>query len=206
MMKDINDEVDKVRHSFSHPYFYLSLFMHKLLPQTISRLIILDTDLIIKSDITKLYTLFENFTHANIIGLARENQPTYRYMFYEFRLANPHTRVGEPPPYGLTGFNSGVVLLDLAKMRKSAEYNAFLSGGSLANISRKYKFQGNLGDQDVFTLMSLENEHLFYVLPCGWNRQLCRWWQRADFEQVFNRYFSCKEKIHILHGNCHSLN
>lgn len=39
-----------------------------------------------------------------------------RHTFWQFRHENPKTRVGGPPPEGLPGFNSGVMLLNLEAM------------------------------------------------------------------------------------------
>ena len=83
------------------------------------------------------------------------------------------TRVGEPPPNGLTGFNSGVLLLDLDRMRKSDLYNSLIDRNVIQSLQDKYSFKAGLGDQDLYTLINLEHEELFYVLPCEWNRQLC---------------------------------
>lgn len=191
-------------HHFSDPVFYISLVIHKIMPANISRLIILDVDLIFMSDLAALFTLFNNFSADQAIGIARENQPVYRNVFWDYRRKNPGTRVGEPPPDGLTGFNSGVVLFDLDKLRNSSLYNSFLTGDNLLTLVRKYEFKGHLGDQDFFTLLSFEYGSLFYILPCGWNRQLCMWWRRDEFVSVFNKYYSCSGPVHIWHSNCNT--
>ena len=177
--------------------------MHRIMPTSLTKLILLDVDTVFKTDIKSLFELFHDFDDKNVIGIARENQPVYRSTFWDYRKKHPNTRVGGPPPSGLTGYNSGVVLLDLNKMRISEKYNMYLNEvHKLSELVRKYNFKGHLGDQDIFTLLSLENEELFFSLPCGWNRQLCTWWKRDEFEEVFDLYFKCNESIHILHGNC----
>lgn len=99
---------------------------------------------------------------------------------------------------------SGVLLLDLGAMRHSTLYNSLLNEETLEELSNKYRFKGHLGDQDFFTLISLEREGLFYALPCGWNRQLCSWWKNHGYESVFDLYYECPGPIHILHGNCNT--
>ena len=99
-------------------------------------------------------------------------------------------------------YYSGVMLLNLNKMRQSQYYNSMLSEESVASLCEKYKFKGHLGDQDFFTLLSMEREQLFHILPCGWNRQLCVWWRENGYRNVFDQYFQCDEPIRIYHGNC----
>lgn len=95
-------------------------------------------------------------------------------------------------------------MLDLDRMRDSVLYNSYLHEVALVTLCDKYKFKGHLGDQDFFTVLCMEHEQLFYVLPCGWNRQLCTWWKDHGYQQVFDEYFTCDETIHILHGNCNT--
>ena len=42
----------------------------------------------------------------------------------------------------------------------------------------------------------------FHVLPCGFNRQLCRWWYENGYAAKVAEYFTCAGPITILHGNC----
>ncbi|XP_067941991.1 xyloside xylosyltransferase 1-like isoform X2 [Watersipora subatra] len=189
---------------YSDSLFFLSIAIHRVLPDSINKVIMLDADLKFRSDIADLYSLFDEFTDENIIGIARENQPVYRHTFNQFRTLNPGTRVGEPPPDGLTGFNSGVLLLNLAAMRESALYNSLINEATLLTLAEKYIFKGHLGDQDFFTLISMEHEEMFYILPCGWNKQLCTWWQSHGYAAVFDLYFNCAGKVHIYHGNCNT--
>jgi hypothetical protein len=138
------------------------------------------------------------------MGIARDAQPVYRHNFHMYINKNKGTRVGAPPPDGLTGFNSGVLLLDLGKMRKSEVYNSLLSAESIKLLTEKFLFKGHLGDQDFYSLISLEHEELFHVLPCTWNRQLCTWWRDHGYAEVFDQYFKCEGHINIYHGNCNT--
>ncbi|XP_062571612.1 xyloside xylosyltransferase 1-like [Saccostrea cucullata] len=188
---------------YGDPLFFLSIVLHRVIP--LDRVIMLDVDLKFDEDIKDLFEFFSEFSDGNIIGIARENQPVYRHLFHQYRGKNPSTRVGAPPPNGLTGFNSGVLLLNLEKMRQSNAYNSLIdSPQTLERLTQKYLFKGHLGDQDFYTLVSLEDESLFYILPCGWNRQLCVWWRDNGYSQVFDQYYTCSEKIKIYHGNCNS--
>jgi hypothetical protein len=87
-------------------------------------------------------------------------------------------------------------------MRRSETFNRALTPEAVAALAEKYSFKGHLGDQDFYTLLSLEHEELFYKLDCGWNRQLCTWWQDKGYQDVFETYHQCDSPVKIYHGNC----
>ncbi|XP_030842708.1 xyloside xylosyltransferase 1-like [Strongylocentrotus purpuratus] len=194
----------------NHPYykdaiFFLSTMLHKeLLPEYVHRVIMLDTDLVFMSDIKELFEHFDHFQGDNIMGVVHEQQPVYRHIFSLYRSQNPGTRVGNPPPDGLTGFNSGVLLLDLDRMLQSVHFEDYMRPEKVVELRDKFHFKGHLGDQDFYTLVSMEMEDLFYNLPCSWNKQLCSWWKDKGYADVWDQYYVCKEKINIYHGNCNT--
>lgn len=127
-----------------------------------------------------------------------------RHTFWQYRKENPQTQVGEPHPEGLPGFNSGVMLLDLAAMRGSSLYNQLLEPDRVAQLAEQYRFRGHLGDQDFFTMIGMEHPELFHPLACGWNRQLCTWWREHGYGAVFQLYYRCDGPVYIYHGNCNT--
>eukprot|EP00069_Balaena_mysticetus_P003203 bmy_16523T0 len=126
------------------------------------------------------------------------------HTFWQFRHENPKTRVGGPPPEGLPGFNSGVMLLNLEAMRQSPLYGRLLEPAQVQQLADKYHFRGHLGDQDFFTMIGMEHPELFHVLDCTWNRQLCTWWRDHGYSDVFDAYFRCEGHVKIYHGNCNT--
>lgn len=54
------------------------------------------------------------------------------------------------------GFNTGVVLFHLERMRQSAEYNGYLEAEEVARVMNKYGYHVSLGDQDWFTNIGFE--------------------------------------------------
>ena len=54
------------------------------------------------------------------------------------------------------GFNTGVVLFDLERMRRSAEYNKFLEAEEVTRLMSKYGYHVSLGDQDWFSNIGFE--------------------------------------------------
>nr|XP_039249071.1 xyloside xylosyltransferase 1-like [Styela clava] len=187
---------------FKDAIFFLSIAMHRILPTNIHRIVQLDLDLKINANIRDLWNEFDYFRHENLFGLARENQPVYRHTFWKYRKENPGTKVGNPPPDGITGFNSGVILLNLDLIRDSRFYNEFLDNSKVEKLVKKYYFKGHLGDQDFFTLMNIEHPELFHILDCTWNRQLCQWWKTHGYQDIFDRYFMCDGDVKIWHANC----
>lgn len=204
--------VDKMQQHFSYSkssyygdsLFFLSIGLYKIFDPNVDKIILLDSDLKFKQDIGQLYDLFDEFAETNVLGIARDGQPVYRHLFWQYRQENPHSRVGNPPPDGLTGFNSGVLLLHLDKMRSSQLYDSLLTHEAVDGLTQKYHFKGHLGDQDFFTLIGMEHEQLFYVLPCTWNRQLCRWWGEHGYADVIDLYYKCDGHVNIYHGNCNT--
>lgn len=187
---------------YSDSLFFVSTAIHHVLPKNMMRIISLDSDLLFQADIKHLFSEFDTFKSSMVLGLAREQQPVYRHVLHMFRNRNPGTIVGGPPPNGLTGFNSGVVLVNLHNMRKSKLYNSLLNGSVVKELANRYSFQGHLGDQDFYSLISLEYPELFHILPCSWNRQLCTYWKDHGYTEVFDSYFNCSGPIHVYHGNC----
>ncbi|XP_068174897.1 xyloside xylosyltransferase 1 [Antennarius striatus] len=189
---------------YSDAIFFLSVAMHHIMPESLSHIVQLDLDLKFRTNIRDLFQQFAQFPPGAIIGITREMQPVYRHTFWQYRKENPQTKVGEPPPDGLPGFNSGVMLLDLHAMRASALYNQLLDPSNVAKLADQYRFRGHLGDQDFFTMIGMEHPELFYSLACGWNRQLCTWWRDHGYGHIFQLYYHCHGPVYIYHGNCNS--
>lgn len=106
--------------------------------------------------------------------------------------------------HGYPGLNSGVVLMDFDKIRKSKLYAENLKAINVNRITKKYYFKGHLGDQDYYTLLGYEFPSLIYRLDCVWNRQLCTWWKDHGYSEIFDKFFHCEGKIRLYHGNCNT--
>ncbi|XP_007252638.3 xyloside xylosyltransferase 1 [Astyanax mexicanus] len=189
---------------YSDAIFFLSVAMHRIMPAEMKRIVQLDLDLKYRSNIRDLFQEFRLFSPEAVIGIVREMQPVYRHTFWQYRKENPKSRVGDPPPQGLPGFNSGVMLLDLEAMQRSALYNQLLEPERVARLAEQYHFRGHLGDQDFFTMIGMEHPELFHQLPCGWNRQLCTWWRDHGYGDIFQLYYHCEGPVHVYHGNCNT--
>ena len=183
--------------------FYIPLALHRIDSlQHVSQLVMFDIDMQLKTDVKDLYNIFQLMGPTHLYGLAREQQPIYRHLTSEFRKRHKFSVVGNPPPFGLTGFNSGTKLIRLTSLRHNKLYNSYLDDPlKLRRLADKFHFHGHLGDQDFFTLLSFLHKDLFYELPCQWNRQLCEWWRKI-YPGIFDQYFNCTPPYFALHGNC----
>lgn len=185
---------------YNDAIFFLTEIFHEAFPKRLHKIIFLDVDLIFKEDIRKLHDKFSNFNKENVIGIGPDLQPQYRMDFSKFRAKNPNTTVASPRP-GMQGFNTGVVLFDLDRMRKSNLYNSLINSTVLDSLCAKYEFEGYLGHQDFFTLTGMEYPQLYYKLDCSWNRQLDIGWSKVTGKNIFEQYHKCENKIKILHAN-----
>lgn len=154
---------------YNDKLFYTGPLYHRIFPN-LNKLIFMDVDLDIQSNINLLYQQFAQFSQENLLGVAHDLSLHYRLNLENYRRRHPASTLGDPGP--TQGFNTGVVLYNLARMRESEEYNRLLSGEEVKRVMRKYGYTVSLGDQDWFTNIGYEAPHLFYRLPCQFNAQV----------------------------------
>eukprot|EP00045_Choanoeca_perplexa_P001744 m.21437 g.21437 ORF g.21437 m.21437 type:complete len:350 (+) comp11141_c0_seq1:109-1158(+) len=196
---DINPESH-----YAKDLFVLSLVLHKLLPLQ-SHLLLLDADLKAAGPLWPLWQQLTEFTVDQSFGLSFEQQPVYRHVFAAHRQQHPNTTLGSPPASGFPGFNSGVLLIHLDHLRHNTDYAALFTASTMHELATAYHFQGHLGDQDFYTLLYVLHPELFAILPCGYNRQLCTWWQKHPvYTDVFEAYHHCGDSVLVWHANCNS--
>lgn len=171
------------------------------------------------------------FSAENLFGLSPELTPVYYHVLYKFRARNPNTNFGKPyypaleggssrnaahaggggghpakhtAKHGYPGLNSGVVMLNFERIRRSQLFADSLRPELVERLVRKYHFRGHLGDQDFYSLLGAEYPGLIYRLDCVWNRQLCTWWKDHGYSEIFDTFFHCEGKIRLYHGNCNT--
>lgn len=191
---------------YINSWFHITPGLHRILLPPVERIIALDIDMLVLHDIKYLWHYFKKFTGNQMMAFSSEQQPVYLHVTSLFREKNDGTVVGKPLPHGLPGVNAGVKLLHLQRLRHNQVYNSFLDQPiKLVRLAEKFHLQGHLGDQDFFTLLSFEFAKWIYILPCGWNRQLCQWWRLyGGYGDVFHMYNKCSTPHSILHGNCNT--
>lgn len=190
---------------YSDALFFLSLGLHRIAPPEQNIAIMFDADTKFRTDVKEIFKEFDNFGDSALFGLAPELSPVYRHVLYLYRSKNPKTIFGDPGHSGgYPGYNSGVILLNLDRLRKSLEYDQIVSRDMVEHIVEKYYFKGHLGDQDFYTLLGMERPELIHTIDCGWNRQLCTWWRDRGYADVFANYSQCDSKTKLWHENCNS--
>ena len=173
----LHERYTKLTHGPGSVYMYKPL-LHHLLPPSMDRALVLDTDLYLPSrafDLAGLWDEFEAFPPEAALGLALEQQPTYEHLG--------------------GGFNGGVQLLHLARMRTHRGlYERELercATGACGDI-------GYLGDQTFYSEVRKATPSLFHALPCGWNLQLStQFWNHPRFMALS----SCEDHCRMVHGN-----
>ncbi|XP_011641541.1 xyloside xylosyltransferase 1 [Pogonomyrmex barbatus] len=190
---------------YSDALFFISLGLHRIAPSHQRFAMMFDADTKFRRDVKDLFEEFNNFGKEALFGLAPELTPVYRHVLYLYRNKHPKTIFGEPwHKGGYPGYNSGMVLFNLERLRKSHIYNKIINKDSVDAMTKKYHFKGHLGDQDFYTLLGMERPELIHMVDCGWNRQLCTWWRDRGYADVFANYSECNSETKLWHGNCNT--
>ncbi|XP_061819490.1 xylosyl- and glucuronyltransferase LARGE2s [Nerophis lumbriciformis] len=145
---------------YSGIYGLMKLTLTKALPPDLSKIIVLDTDITFATDIAELWGVFRKFTDKQVIGLV-ENQSDW-YLGNLWKNHKPWPALGR-------GFNTGVILLYLERLRriKWEQMWRLTAEKELMNM-----LSTSLADQDIFNAFIKQNPVLVHQLPCFWNVQL----------------------------------
>ncbi|KAK4468902.1 hypothetical protein MN116_008062 [Schistosoma mekongi] len=184
------------RHSSGSKPF-LKLMLTKILPSSISKVIVLDIDILLNADITELWNHFNNFGENQSIGIGLEQNPHFNTVMSKL--------ISEWKGYG---YNNGVMLFDLSKLRLTP-WNELWMLRTKEALDR----QGYLvtGEQDILNIMLFELKHILYELPCVWNVQLssganesqCPISWLSDIELTKRNYSTIYKQPKLLHINHH---
>lgn len=167
------------------PIYLYKPLLHLVLPQWLTRVIVLDTDLFLFSDIAGLWARFDHFVEGELLGVASEQCPSYQ----------------EVRALGGVGVNGGVQLLALEGMRRSEHYAKLLLAYAQRRMPMKPGGIGWLGDQTLYSWMTVNGtgaRPIFHLLPCGWNRQIGT--HMANWAGFWDRH-RCSSRCYLLHGN-----
>jgi len=165
------DGMRRLSHGPGPQYLYKPL-LHHVMPRDVERLILLDTDVVMVRDVRDLFAEFGRFG-TSVLGIANEQ-------------SNLYGKGGE-------GKNGGVQLLDLGAMRAEPQYDAVLDFVASGRDGRRI---GYLGDQTLYSFLAPDFPHLFYRLPCEWNRQIS---MHFGFHNATVHH--CPRRCGILHAN-----
>ncbi|VDN90108.1 unnamed protein product [Brugia pahangi] len=146
---------------YSGRYGFLKLILNDILPADVDKVIILDTDALIMDDIAQLWSFFSKMTSLQAIGLTENLSNWY--------LINRNTSQRIVWPAWGRGFNSGVMLLDLTKLRNISWSHIWKE---IASKNIKDYGPVELADQDVINAVINRHQWIVHKLPCEWNFQL----------------------------------
>uniref|UniRef100_A0A3Q3AJP8 LARGE xylosyl- and glucuronyltransferase 2 n=1 Tax=Kryptolebias marmoratus TaxID=37003 RepID=A0A3Q3AJP8_KRYMA len=167
---------------YSGIYGLLKLTLTKALPFDLSKVIVLDTDITFATDIAELWGIFKRFTDKQVIGLV-ENQSDW-YLGNLWKNHKPWPALGR-------GFNTGVILLYLKRLRR-------ISWEQMWRLTAERELMSmlstSLADQDIFNAFIKQNPVLVHQLPCFWNVQLS---DHTRSEQCYTEVSDLK----VIHWN-----
>ncbi|CAH8862959.1 unnamed protein product [Trichobilharzia szidati] len=181
---DVN-KYEKQIHSFKSGHYsgyrsYLKLLITQILPPEVDKVILLDSDMLFNDDIVKLWKLFNEFNEDQCIGIVAEQNPTfYSNMGHKFW-----------PNLGF-GYNAGLLLIDLAKLRKRQWDKLWMK---VVFYLMKQKGRLPTAEQDVINAMLSQNKRWLYEIPCEWNIQLSAFSLRQRCPVVWKFIFSDKNQ------------
>uniref|UniRef100_A0A671L3U1 Glycosyltransferase-like protein LARGE1 n=1 Tax=Sinocyclocheilus anshuiensis TaxID=1608454 RepID=A0A671L3U1_9TELE len=145
---------------YSGIYGLMKLVLTKTLPTNLQKVIVLDTDITFATDIAELWVVFHKFKGQQVLGLV-ENQSDW-YLGNLWKNHRPWPALGR-------GFNTGVILLLLDRLRK-------LKWEQMWRLTAERELMSmlstSLADQDIFNAVIKQNPFLVHQLPCFWNVQL----------------------------------
>ncbi|KAL6113688.1 large2 [Pungitius sinensis] len=167
---------------YSGIYGLMKLTLTKALPADLSKVIVLDTDITFATDIAELWGIFRKFTDKQVIGLV-ENQSDW-YLGNLWKNHKPWPALGR-------GFNTGVILLYLERLRRMGWEQMWRLTAERELMSM---LSTSLADQDIFNAFIKQNPVLVHQLPCFWNVQLS---DHTRSEQCYTEVSDLK----VIHWN-----
>ncbi|XP_069062211.1 glucoside xylosyltransferase 2 isoform X2 [Pleurodeles waltl] len=166
------------------------LFLPVLL-RDVDSLLYVDTDVLFLRPIDDLWRFLKLFNATQLAAMAPE---------HEIPKIGWYSRFARHPYYGMSGVNSGVMLMNLTRIRSTQFKNSMIPSGlsweeMLYPLYQKYKNYITWGDQDLLNIIFSYNPEMLYVFPCQWN-------YRPDHCMYGS---NCKgaeqDGISVLHGN-----
>ncbi|XP_074660287.1 xylosyl- and glucuronyltransferase LARGE1-like isoform X2 [Tubulanus polymorphus] len=161
MADNLKKDIDWIPNThYSGVYGLMKLLLPKTLNSDLEKVIVLDTDIILATDIAELWKIFRRLKDKQILGLV-ENQSDW-YLGKLWKNHRPWPALGR-------GFNTGVILLDLNKAR---EVNWMQMWKLIAERELMTMLSTSLADQDIFNAALKQHPYLVHRMSCQWNVQL----------------------------------
>ena len=140
----------RLRDYYSDAIYY-RIFIAEMFPK-LDRAVYLDSDIVLNTDVEKLYNAPIG---DNLLGAVTDESVMSAEPFREY--VKKHVRMKHAEDY----FNSGVLVMNLAKMREEGIKDQFI------NLLCKYNFKTVAPDQDYLNFLCRGKIH---YLERGWNK------------------------------------
>ncbi|KAM4588105.1 glucoside xylosyltransferase 2 [Odontesthes bonariensis] len=166
------------------------LFLPVIL-KDVDSLLYVDTDVLFLRPMDDLWRLLNSFNGTQLAAMAPE---------HEVPKIGWYSRFARHPYYGVTGVNSGVMLMNLTRIRSTLFKNSMIPSGLswedlLHPLYQKYKNHITWGDQDLLNIIFHYNPECLYIFACQWN-------YRPDHCMYGSNCKGAEEEgVSILHGN-----
>ncbi|XP_055238965.2 glucoside xylosyltransferase 2 isoform X2 [Gorilla gorilla gorilla] len=166
-------------------------FDKQVILKDVDSLLYVDTDVLFLRPVDDIWKLLRLFNSTQLAAMAPE---------HEIPKIGWYSRFARHPFYGSAGVNSGVMLMNLTRIRSTQFKNSMIPTGlawedMLYPLYQKYKNAITWGDQDLLNIIFYFNPECLYVFPCQWN-------YRPDHCMYGS---NCREAEHegvsVLHGN-----
>ncbi|XP_033125689.1 glucoside xylosyltransferase 2-like [Anneissia japonica] len=152
----------------------------------VDSLLYVDTDTLFIRPPESLWSFFNEFNATHLAALAPED---------EIAEVGWYDRFARHPYYGLAGLNSGVLLMNLTRMR------SFGWTEKIVPLYHEYKQKIPWGDQDLLNILFYYHPDRVFIFPCEWNFRPnhCIW-----FKSCFRTNIQGVSIIHGSHKVFHS--
>ncbi|XP_034441237.1 glucoside xylosyltransferase 2 [Hippoglossus hippoglossus] len=166
------------------------LFLPVIL-KDVDSLLYVDTDVLFLRPMDDIWSLLKSFNSSQLAAMAPE---------HEVPKIGWYSRFARHPFYGVTGVNSGVMLMNLTRIRGTLFKNSMIPSGLswedlLHPLYQKYKNHITWGDQDLLNIIFHDNPECLFIFPCQWN-------YRPDHCMYGSNCKGAEEEgVSILHGN-----
>ncbi|XP_073688127.1 glucoside xylosyltransferase 1 isoform X2 [Garra rufa] len=166
------------------------LFLPLILKQVDSVLYV-DTDILFLRPAEDVWSFLSRFNGSHVAAMAPEHEEP-RIGWYN--------RFSRHPYYGKTGLNSGVMLMNMSRIRDTHFKNDMTTvdlkwADLLMPLLHKYKLNITWGDQDLLNIIFHHNPESLLLLECEWN-------YRPDHCIYGSNCITAEHHgIYILHGN-----
>ncbi|XP_030631134.1 glucoside xylosyltransferase 1 isoform X3 [Chanos chanos] len=162
-----------------------------LILRDVDSLLYVDTDILFLQPVEEIWKFLSQFNSSQVAAMAPEHE--------EPRIAW-YNRFARHPYYGKTGVNSGVMLMNMTRIRAKYFKNDMTTVALqweelLMPLLQKYKLNITWGDQDLLNIIFHHNPESLFVFPCQWN-------YRPD-HCIYGSNCAAAEDhgVYILHGN-----